>query len=283
MRLMGIRAFTGSLTLTSAGDLIEPVEGLVSVIDMERASFVDVFAIVLVAMEVGACVDTGVDLEFVTPSDTNVGSYLARMRLGSFFSDSGVTHGLPTIQEHGQEGYLLPLTRCSGRDYEGLAELLYERLSVHGGTDPEVLNETYEAVIEVGQNAMEHSQSGGMFVAAQTYLRNTRNAYVVGAIGDLGVGLRRTLRRHAPRSDQHAVTLAVTEGISGLDDPYRGMGLHSVVESCRLRRGVVVLRSGTALRTIYRANQSRASVEPLPGTLVGFKMPLRPGKGRTVS
>jgi hypothetical protein len=79
-------------------------------------------------------------------------------------------------------------------------------------------------------------------------------------------------------TDDVAIGRAIRWHVSRVPDEGRGQGLPGVVEGVRGLGGTVWIRSGTALRTIARGRPTTVGVSPLQGTIVGARLPCRPGR-----
>ena len=127
-----------------------------------------------------------------------------------------------------------------------LATFIWERLE--GGADGEVVNQLFEATGELGQNVVEHAGSPvGGFVAAQRYKAGAPEERIIVAVGDVGVGIRESLRpRYGDMTDGEAITAAIRWNVSSVPEEGRGQGLPGVVDGVRGLDGVVWIRSGAA-------------------------------------
>jgi len=276
---VAIGPYFGSWDMTGIDQFTVPGDGLgMEVIDMTQANWVDAYALVAIMCHVAAETAFGSQVEIYPPDHQAVANYVARMHLPQELAPYDVV-GLdrfPRVKESDQGTALLPLTVCRRNEYESVSEFLANRLRRH--VDPEALNAVYEGVNELGANVVEHSQSDGAFLAAQTYRRGQSNEEIVFAVGDVGVGIRSSLEaRYSIQSDAQALQLAVTEGVSGVDDPARGIGLASVVESARMLRGSSVVRSGSAALLLFQHGTTPIVVGDQLGTTVGAKIRSRPG------
>src|SRR6266487_5341606 len=143
---------------------------------------------------------------------------------------------------------------CSS-DLDRLAEFLWHRL-MEGDADPQVVDDVFNAAGELCNNVVEHAQSAsGGWVAAQRYQADQPSEYLVLAVGDVGIGISRSLsRRYGWMDDEKAVAKALELYVSSVDDPGRGQGLTWIAEALAGLRGSVWVRSGAARRvTKYRS------------------------------
>jgi hypothetical protein len=263
------------------GVLTLDVDAGVAAIDLSRVSFVDAYALTGLACFIASAARDGLSVELVLPEHPDVRSWLSRMHLGAVI-DSFPVHvggGLPRVAERDRRDALLELQRFGdSQGSERLATFIWERLE--GGVDGEVVNQLFEATGELGQNVVEHAGSPvGGFVAAQRYKAGAPEERIVVAVGDVGVGIRESLRlRYGEMTDGEAITQAVRWNVSRVPDAGRGQGLPGVVDGVRGLDGVVWIRSGAASRTITRRGATTIDVSRLQGTIVGARLPCRPGR-----
>jgi hypothetical protein len=106
-----------------------------------------------------------------------------------------------------------------------LASFVWERLE--GGADGEVVNQLFEATGELGLNVVEHAGSpAGGFVAAQRYKAGMPEDRIIVAVGDVGVGIRESLRpRYGDMTEDEAIRRAIQWHVSRIPDEGRGQGL----------------------------------------------------------
>lgn len=245
-------------------------------------TFIDAYGLVGVACYVAAAASKGLPVELRLPGLEEVRTYLARMHLGAVLGlyDVQVDGPLPAVKELDRRDSLVELeTFRNARGSDQLPAFIWDRLV--GNADGEVVTQLYEATGELGLNVVEHAGSpAGGFMAAQLYRRGQPDERAIVAVGDVGIGIRESLRElHGPLSDAEAIDRAIQRDVSGLPDPGRGQGLASVVEGVRGLRGVVRIRTGSASRSIARGVRPAADmVSPLQGTIVGARLPCRPGR-----
>jgi hypothetical protein len=142
------------------------------------------------------------------------------------------------------------------------------------------VNQLYEATGELGLNVVDHAGSpAGGFVAAQRYKAGTPEEWIIVAVGDVGMGIRESLRaRYGSMGDDEAIHRAIQWHVSRVPDRGRGQGLSSVVDGVRGLGGTVCIRSGDASRTITSRRETTLRVSRLQGTIVGARLPCRPGR-----
>jgi len=97
--------------------------------------------------------------------------------------------------------------------------------------------------------------------------------------GDVGIGIRESLRpRYGDMTDGQAIRRAIQWHVSRIPDEGRGQGLPGVVEGVRGLDGVLWIRTGVVSRTITRRRETAIGVSRLQGTIVGARLPCRPGR-----
>jgi hypothetical protein len=278
---MGLMPPPGSLDMDSFRGALDDSD----VLDLRSCTFVDAYALVGFACVAESLAASGRRPAFHAPDVDEVRNYLSRMHLQETLKASEasiVGSPLPVVKEHAGPDRLLALrTFRSGVEYEQLANLVWERLEGHVG--PEVLGALYETLQEVGANVIEHSQATrGGYIAAQVYRRNTPDEYVLLAIGDCGVGIRHSLSTRYPiASDEEALRLALSSDVSASGEPGRGQGLPSTAKLVTSLLGRVVVHSGGATVTCRQERTIVMATSRIEGTLVGARIPCRPGKETT--
>ena len=138
-----------------------------------------------------------------------------------------------------------------------------------------------EVLSELSSNVLDHAQAeyGGL-VTTQTYRGKGGTRYLVMSIGDMGVGVRRSLSGNVQLqdrlgSDAQALAVAVGQGNSRFSSGGRGGGLPRVLEIARRYNGVVAFRSGTgALAYTGQTDERRVfDTSPQPGTQLRITLP----------
>jgi hypothetical protein len=263
------------------GVLSLDVDRGVATIDLAKKRFVDAYALVGLACFIASAARDGFPVDLVLPEDLDVRSWLSRMHLGDVLDafEVRVQGALPRVAERDRRDTLIELKRFGDtHGSDRLASFVWERLE--GGADGEVVNQLFEATGELGLNVVEHAGSpAGGFVAAQRYKAGTPEERIIVAVGDVGIGIRESLRpRYGDMTDAEAVRRAIQWNVSRIQDEGRGQGLPGVVDGVRGLGGVVWIRSGVALRTITREQETTTGVSRQQGTIVGARLPCRPGR-----
>jgi hypothetical protein len=241
-------------------------------IDLRTLRFAEPLGLVEVAARAEYHRRRGERVRVLAPLDPSVANYLARMRLGRALTDLGADHDLPYVRERELAGQLLELTyfESTVRSDE-LAAMVYHRVAQDSPASARAL---YTSLCEVGQNVPEHAAVEGGWVAAQV---TRRRGQVWFAVGDCGIGMRRSLAPRGARDDAEALVMAMDRGLSRFAAAGHGNGL---VETCRLvtaRHGRVHMVSGASARTVSRRwRQTAVPVTAFPGTLLQGSLPCHP-------
>ena len=252
-----------------------------AVVELAQVSFVDAYALAGLACFIASAARDGLPVELVLPENIDVRSWLSRMHLGEVLDafEVRVEGVLPRVAERDRRDTLIELERFDDSfGSHRLASFIWQRLV--GGVDGEVVNQLFEAAGELGQNVVEHAGSPvGGFIAAQRYKAGAPEERIVVAVGDVGVGIRESLRaRYGDMPDAKAIRRAVQWNVSSIPDEGRGQGLPGVVEGVKALGGVVWIRSGAASRMVTRGQARTFEVSRLQGTIVGARLPCRPGR-----
>jgi hypothetical protein len=278
---MPISRRTGLDALNLDDVLSIDLDGGTGVIDLVRVSFVDAYALTGLACFIASAARDGLPVNLVLPEEPNVRSWLSRMHFGDVIDafEVRVEGTLSRVPERDRRDALIELERFQdAHGSDRLAAFIWDRLE--GGTDAEVVNQLFEATGELGLNVVEHAGSpAGGFVAAQRYKAGTPEERIVVAVGDAGIGIRESLRtRYGDMTDSDAIRRAIQWNVSSIADEGRGQGLPGVVEGVKGLGGTVWIRSGAALRTVTRGKAETSGVSRLQGTIVGARLPCRPGR-----
>jgi hypothetical protein len=246
-------------------------------VDLREADFIEIYPLVGLACFLRENGERGTPARVRCPRRMSVRSYLSRMGFADVIEQWGCpsSDGLSPVRTSDRDDQLLELQTFSGvRGNELVGELLWQRLEPW--VDPASLEALDIALGEIGDNVAYHARVDSGFVAAQSYNRGRVGERIDLAIGDTGIGIRRSLARFAPRSDGEALDLALRLLISSITDQGRGQGLATAAEHTTALRGTMILRSGAARRVLTHLADPREDViERLQGTVVGVSIPCR--------
>lgn len=186
--------------------------------------------------------------------------YLVRMRLFDFLGIQPPKQ----IVEHDEAGRFIPITRIQGAD--DLKRVITDLVPLLHAM-PAVADPIRYVVSELGRNVLEHARAGtGAFACAQ-YFRETKRIAI--GMADSGVGILTSIRRsHRAPSEQEAVYMALTPGISGAtpriggNETNAGAGLYFVKSIAQLSGNFFVIYSG---RTLFKLLKSQGDQPMLSG------------------
>lgn len=222
-----------------------------TVVDLRHLRWIQPYGLVSVAVFIEAQLALGRKARVLTPLNSSVAAYVARMGLGEVVTGMGGTHDLPTIRRHTAEGRLLELQRfTSSSAAEQIAAMVYEKLVA---SDEPRAAAIHQSICELSQNVIQHSGRASGFAAAQTTHNDSRVAF---AIGDSGVGLLESLSAHSFANDRDVLAAVMRGGVSRTGDVARGNGIRAARELLTARSGFLHAHSGNALRTEFAADVS---------------------------
>lgn len=185
------------------------------------------------------------------PESDGVASYLERMNVFACLRESGWT--VPLAPTGSRQPLFHKLLELRGLvDYSAVEDLTdrLPRLLAGKSPDPRRMRALHFAFGELCDNAISHSGTSPIFVAAQRYSGKTTHPppRLELAVADTGVGIPDHLRRN-PRyddisDDAHAISLSLKPGVTGTRDR-RGWGFHDVLaESEDVGEGQMLVLSG---------------------------------------
>ncbi len=143
-------------------------------------------------------------------------------------------------------------------------ELLYTEIEI---------NQFKNVVAELCHNILDHSMNWG-YVTAQRYQDpRKRMKYVVIGVGDLGIGIKKSLsQRFAVHTWTHGEAIVNSLKKHFSRDTARGLGLYLVNQICNQYNGNLQIRSGDT-RVYIRGGQRSEHVSAyFPGTLLSITL-----------
>ncbi|WP_140162871.1 hypothetical protein [Agreia sp. VKM Ac-1783] len=183
------------------------------------------------------------------PRNPDVARYITRTHLPEFMSQRFVSHDFPQIRERDQGMRMVELVPVTNSEsVAGLAESVFWFAKDH---DEETAKNLYRAVCELGENIPSHAGTDMGFLFAQYFPYKRRYQF---ALADSGVGPLAKLATRGASSHAHALTLAVTPGVSSSRDATRGYGLSTIRETLINIGGNLNLASGDSFVTFNRHN-----------------------------
>jgi hypothetical protein len=217
-------------------------------------------ALAHVAADEGACP------ALITPSDTNVTSYLQRMDLiRNLPAGTEIDGHLPDDHQRVDLSHrLMEVSHVTMDNVEDVVTRVGRMITTH--YDRGVRGRVFQAVGELIDNAVSHGASArGAFMAAQAYTGVTSGRRGLEfAVCDTGIGVLAHLRRNPSHDDLHdactALARALRPGVTGTTEP-RGHGLDDLLGVTR-ERGVarLVLRSEDGIANVVVRRQEPRSL-----------------------
>ena len=256
-------------------------------LDLSRVDYFNLYGLAAISCCLVEAARSGHRVAFYSPQGMSACNFISRLGFDDFFRDqTGSEIHLEMTSHQGPSDVLVPFQSINdSKDLLPLQEVLDKRLAKVAG--PQTRAALNEALWELGANVTEHSLSAGV-IGAVVQRPNRKGEHIDFAIGDAGIGIMesflRGAGRHRPSSDHEAIERATEYLVSSVDDPGRGQGLHYVIDQALALNGTVVIRSGSAKRTMsrmtgskvdFRAKPRLESVPPIAGTLVFVSIPCR--------
>ena len=162
---------------------------------------------------------------------------------------------------------------------EKIVEEAFDSFQRAGAPSSDLMHEICDGLWEPANNAVEHSQSEiGAVCFAQIWRGRGRRLAEV-AVADAGVGILETLRERFPHLSSHAeaIEMALEEGVTGLDDRQRGLGLSTLRDALSLggpdRRLMIVSGDGCVVAT-PNGTGPRPLAKSWRGTLLSLLFPV---------
>lgn len=250
---------------------VAPCEGASDILDLSDTTFAKPFGITLVYGLISFLRQLGDPVHIVAPPA--VATYLWRMNVHvPFTGDDGVTFE-PDIRRWGvsqaRPETVLPLTCISVENDDEVVEAgghLWDIISARAPQFVPVADQIRTALVELISNVERHSQAGMATVIAQTHRDAVRLA-----VGDVGIGVRRSLQGAYPlagRPDHDVLKFATEPGVTATPGG-GGTGLWTIVDAIQEYGRAVHLGSGQGVYSVYRGyEQARPSGLLIPGTIV---------------
>ena len=176
-----------------------------------------------------------------------------------------------------------PMVPCryfaSESDIDEIADRMEEDFKSVLPKSGSILGACHTAFSELATNVIYHAESQGGYVLAQQY-NFSSGAMVEIAVADCGIGIQESLRKNQKYtdipSDEDAIELAIREGVTSLDDRYRGYGLAHVTYDVRVGDGrQIAIRSGYGTM-ILQGNgeiEKRRNSPRYSGTILNVSIP----------
>lgn len=176
-----------------------------------------------------------------------------------------------------------PMVPCkyfeSEGDVEQLANQMEENFQSIMPGNGSLLETCHTAFSELATNVVNHAESEGGYVLAQQYHYQSGRIVEI-AVADCGIGIQESLQKNRKYtnilSDEDAIELAIKEGVSSLEDGYRGYGLYHVTYDVRRsndRRLTIRSGYGTMVLQGNGSITKRRNSTNYPGTILNVTIP----------
>jgi hypothetical protein len=246
-------------------------------LDLRDVSFTEPLFVLRLIAALDVQTASGRSVVVVPPADRGVANYMARIGVRRAVP-VGCRFDLPNVLARDRSDVLVELRRIASVDQvdplaEEFSALVRAQLK---GPLQEAAHALVLALSELCENATTHGRNEhGAYVCAQRY----QSRRCVLAIGDLGIGMPKHVRRTHPNilADGPAIAAAVQPGVSGTIEPDRGDGyaalikvlLRACIPFARLRVWSGAGRLQLVFRPARRPEQSMRTVDsPILGTWV---------------
>jgi len=231
---------------------------------------------------------------FTAPEDPNVASYWAK---AGFFAEAAELfeiHGkVPKRKKDEESDMVLSVTAIrASEDVHDVVDKIHQKaaaiLTKELGLEARAAMGFATTLSEACQNVVEHAGAvGWVAVHAYNYRKRLGKRVVVIAVGDAGVGFRKSLeatqaKRIGDRwGDGAALECALIQGISRFRDPGRGQGLQGIKRYLARWDGKISIRSGSAKLAIVPSWDDEAPLQErlpvFPGAQVQITIPEQEG------
>jgi anti-sigma regulatory factor (Ser/Thr protein kinase) len=259
--------------------------------DARGAQWASPYAFISMLAAAQAIVDAkGPKPLFTAPEDANVAGYWAKAGFFAQAAELFEIHGkVPKRKTDDESHMLLPVTPIrASEDVHGVVDRIHQKaaalLTKELGLEARATMGFATALSEACQNVVEHAGAiGWVAVHAYSYRKRLGKRVVVIAVGDAGVGFRRSLeptqaKRIGDRwGDGAALECALIQGISRFRDPGRGQGLQGIKRYLARWDGKISIRSGGAKLAIVPSWDDEAPLQErlpsFPGAQVQITIP----------
>ena len=154
---------------------------------------------------------------FVAPESDDVRKYASRMMLAEALAQAGVTRtGLREVRHSDRDDQLCELTRFASNDEAGKLVNLVQQRCQGVSLAFEIEDALTQAVWELADNCLAHSQVGYGFLAAQVLPYPRRALHF--AVADGGIGIRKSLMGtiHECEDDGTAIVAAAQRRVTSI-------------------------------------------------------------------
>lgn len=255
-------------------------------VDLRDLHFIDPYGLVTLCLMARYGDALSSRVVFHLPEAFALRTYLGRVRFAAAVDEVelvGPTLIVDQEREKEESEALLEITRIEERaDIETVLSKIGQRVEAILAeelryTEVEI-NQFKNVVAELCHNILDHSENWG-YLTAQRYLDSrVGKKYVVIGVGDLGIGIKKSLSmRHDVADWSHGTAILNSLQKHFSRDETRGLGLYIVNQICDRYNGSLHIRSGdTRVYIRGRWHWEHASVH-FPGTQIAIALYQREG------
>ncbi len=232
------------------------------VLDLSRLGFVDPYGMGMLCLIGRHLSNRYWDIYCKLPEDSNVESYLTRMRVFHSLEKYVTLNRTPQTGSRPvhNESLLEVLNIEQQGDIESVLATLESRvgaiLSEELGYTVREITDFKNVVAELCHNILDHSGDRGVLVAQRYQNQKMRKKFAIIGVCDLGMGIKESLATRFDVSDwtdARAITNAVRKEFSR--ETARGLGLYVVNQICQQHNGSLHIRSGNT-RVYFRGKRT---------------------------
>lgn len=276
--------FRNPLSSKTVGPFLSSVaEGDYQRVDLARFDFIDVYSTMVIALLLRYCCRQKGPPELILPESEAVRAYLARQELfrviESWYVIGGELRELEARQWAGNPR-VAPITTIEG---EATVSQVVDRLrnllvTPEFSVARRIADNVWRVLSETLQNIPQHASSDPSepetgFATLQLY-KNRLDL----AIGDVGIGIRRSLRqnpRYRSCSDSQSQLAVLRSGATKTAKAGRGNGLQRTAEIVEALGGSLRLQSGDCVTVSAKGSYSQLDCTVFPGTQLLMRIPCK--------
>ncbi len=249
------------------------------VIDLTGVSFIHPAGVVAMLCLTERLISHNKLIRVVMPSDGEVGNYLQQIHMIQALNSLKTHVAIPVTAQNvipNLELILPVVSFYTEPEVEDIARRIETAMMDYGFGN--ILLPCYTVIAELAANVVHHSEGSRGWLLAQAYQYSSGRIIEI-AVGDTGIGIRRSLRSNAKISaqvtnDKVALKMAVRGGVSRYQDSTRGNGLYQVCTDFGVPDRRLTLRSGSACLIAYDNGTNKVYGRlPVLGVLAEARIP----------
>ncbi len=251
-------------------------------VDLEGMNFIAPYGLIVLCLMARYARTAFGRVVYRMPQTYALRSYLGRVRFAEALQGLAELAGPELVVDQEREKpdseALLEITRIEERvDVEAVLDQIGQRVEAILAeellyTEIEI-NQFKNVVAELCHNILDHSMNWG-YVTAQRYQDpRIRKKYVVIGVGDLGIGIKKSLsQRFTVSTWTHGQAISNSLRKHFSRDSSRGLGLYVVNQICNQYNGNLQIRSGDT-RVYIRGRRRFEHVSAFfPGTMISITL-----------